>query len=260
MDRFLGRGAFAGPAIDVDAARSRFAGQARFSGCIAFTNWPRNDVEALLPSELELAPNATAPDVHPVMFVFGDQADGALLFAGFTVPTGVTYQELGIVVPFVHHRGGRHLYSYVPRMYSSYFPAVWHGNAHYGFSKEMARMRWQGTVFLATREDGSLLLHAAAEPMGDWSPGARCAAPNFDAMRAIMALPVLGRRDDRNYVCSYFGWDFRDALVRPSDSCVSIDAPFLAGLRPRLCHDTASGTFEVRGMIWRLSWPTSVRR
>jgi len=260
MDRFLGRSAFAGPAIDAHAASSRFAGQARFSGCIAFTNWPRDEVAALLPPELTLAPNATAPDVHPVMFVFGDQADGALIFAGLTVPTQITYQELGIVVPFVHHRGGPYLHSYVPRMYSSYFPAVWHGNAHYGFSKELARMRWQGPVFLATAEDGSLLLHAETEAAGDWSPGARCDAPNFDAMRAVVALPVLGRRDDGTYVRSYFGWDFRDATVRPSDSCVSIDAPVLTGLRPRLCHDTASGTFEVRGMTWRLSWPSTVRR
>jgi hypothetical protein len=260
MDRFLGRSAFAGPAIDAHAAASRFAGQARFSGCIAFTNWPRDEVAALLPPELTLAPNGTAPDVHPVMFVFGDQADGALIFGGLTVPTQITYQELGIVVPFVQHGGGPHLHNWVPRMYSSYFPAVWHGNAHYGFAKELARMRWHGPIFLATREEGSLLMHADTEPSGDWSPGTRCDAPNFDAMRAIVALPVLGRRDDGTYVRSYFGWDFRDATVRPSDSCVSIDVPVIAGLRPRRCHDTASGTFEVRGMTWRLSWPSTVRR
>jgi hypothetical protein len=260
MDCFLGRSAFAGPVIDVDAAGTRFAGQARFSGCIAFTNWPRAEVEALLPPELELAPNTMAVDLHPVVFVFGDQADGALLFAGVTLPTGVTYQELGIVVPFVRQRGGQHLHSYVPRMYSSYFPAVWHGNAHYGFSKETAVMRWQGPVFLATREDGSLILHADTEPTGSWSPGARCEAPNFAAMRSVFALPVIGRRDDRSYVGSYFGWDFRETQVRPSDSCVSIDAAFLPGLRPGLRHDTASGTFEVRDMIWRLSWPGPCRR
>src|SRR5262249_7283877 len=157
---------------------------------------------------LTLARNTIAPELHPVVFVFGDQADGALLFAGFTIPTGVTYQELGIVVPFVQHGGGPHLYSYVPRMYSTYFPAVWHGNAHYGFSKEMARMRWHHGAFLATREDGSLLLHADTEPMGAWSPGSGCDIPNFAAMRAVIALPVLGRRDDGSYLCSYFGWGF----------------------------------------------------
>src|SRR5882724_1686714 len=138
MDPFLGRSAFPGPAIAADAAGNRFVGQARFSGCIAFTNWRRAEVEAFLPPELQLATNAVAADLHPVVFVFGDQAAGAILFAGFTVPTGAAYQELAIVVPFVRYRGGRHLHSYVPRMYSSYFPAVWHGNAHYGFSKEMA--------------------------------------------------------------------------------------------------------------------------
>jgi hypothetical protein len=260
MDRFLGRSAFAGPAVHADAAARGFAGEARFSGCIAFTNWPRDDVTALLPPELTLAHNATAPDVHPVVFVFGDQADGALLFAGLTVQTPISYQELGIIVPFVQHRGRPHLHNWVPRMYSSYFPAVWHGNAHYGFGKELAHMRWQGPVFLATREDGTLLLHADTEPAGDWSPGARCEAPNFEGMRAVVALPVLGRLYDGTYVRSYFGWDFRDATVRPSDSCISIDGPVLTGLEPRRCHDTASGTFDVRGMTWRLSWPSTVRR
>jgi hypothetical protein len=95
-----------------------------------FTNWPRERFAALLPPELTLAPNGTAPDVHPVMFVFGDQADGALIFGGLTVPTQITYQELGIVVPFVQYGAARICTTGSQRMYSSYFPAVWHGNAH----------------------------------------------------------------------------------------------------------------------------------
>ena len=78
-------------------------------------------------------------------------------------------------------------------------------------------------------------------------------------MRAVFALPVIGCRQDGTYVCSYFGWDFRDATVRPSDSCVSVDAHLVAGCGPRLCHDVAAGTFEVQGMIWRLSWPADCR-
>ncbi|HUE29528.1 MAG TPA: hypothetical protein VMR79_01565, partial [Verrucomicrobiae bacterium] len=258
-DPFLGKSAFAGPVIEFGADGGSFAGQARFSGCIACTNWRRSDVEAILPPYLELATNTTAPELHPVVFIFGEQSDGAILFAGFTVRTGVTYHELGIVVPFVQHHRGRHLHSYVPRMYASYFPSVWHGNANYGFSKEMARMGWQGPVFLLTRENGSLLLHAETEPAGTWSPGSSCDAPNFGAMRAIFELPVIGRRGDGSHVCSYFGWSFEDALVRPSDACVSIHAPLVAGIRPRRHHDVPGGTFEVRGMLWRLSWPVPCR-
>jgi len=259
MDPFLGRNAFPGPVIDVDTAAGSFVGQARFSGCVAFTNWRRSDVEAVLPPELALATNTIAPDLHPVVFVFGEQSDGAIRFAGLTVPTGATYHELGIAIPFVHHRHGRHLHSYVPRMYASYFPSIWHGNVTYGFGKEMGHMAWQGEIFLLTAEDGSLLLHGASEPAGSWSSGSSCTLPNFDSMRAVFAMPVIGRRADGSFVCSYFGWDFQDAQVRASDCCVSIDASLAVGLGPRRCPDVAAGSFDVRGMMWRLTWPTPCR-
>src|SRR5437870_8953193 len=194
MDPFLGRDVFAGPVIEMGVSGGSFFGQARFAGSIAFTNWRRADAEALLPPEVELAANTTAPELHPVVFIFGEQSEGAVVFARVTVPTGAAYHEFGMVVPFVRRRGGRYLHSYVLRMYSSYFPAVWHGNVDYGFMKEMARMRWQGPVFLVTAEDGRLLLHADTEPAADWAPASRCKPPNFDAMRRVFAMPVIGRR------------------------------------------------------------------
>ena len=114
-------------------------------------------------------------------------------------------------------------------------------------------------MFLVTGEDGSLLLHADVEPTGTWAPAARTDTPNFDAMRAVFVLPALGRRADGRLVSSYFDWDFTNAHVRPVDACVSIDASFLPGLRPGLHHDAPAGTFEVRDMIWRLSWPEPCR-
>ena len=120
-------------------------------------------------------------------------------------------------------------------------------------------MRWQGPVFLVTTEAGTLLLHAAVETGGGWCPGQACELPNFAAMQAVFDLPVVGRKANGAYVSSYFGWDFSTATVRAADSCIAIDAPFLEGLTPRRCHDVPSGTFEVRGMIWRLSWPAPSR-
>jgi hypothetical protein len=260
MDAFLTNAAFAGAVLDVNASSVTFVGQARFNGCITFCNWPRRDVEALLPKELELAANAAATaDVHPVAFIFGEQTEGATIFAGIPFPMGVRYHEFAMAIPFVKHRRGRYLHSYVPRMYSSYFPAVWHGNTYYGLAKEMATLWWQGPIFLITAKSDTLLLHAAVESTGRWSAGGSCDLPNFQATRAIFALPVVGRKSDGTYVCSYFGWDFGAATVRPADACVSIDAPLTDGLDPRRCHDVASGTFEVRDMVWKLSWPSVCR-
>ena len=68
-----------------------------------------------------------------------------------------------MAIPFVKHRRGRFLHTYVPRMYSSYYPATWHGNASYGLAKEMAKMSWQGPGFLLASDDDALLLHAAVD-------------------------------------------------------------------------------------------------
>jgi hypothetical protein len=253
MKAFLGRNCFAGATTSYTGP---FLSQASFAGCVAFSNWPRVDVERLLPAELELAVNISeTPDAHPVVFIFGEVAEGATILAGFAVPLGVRYAEFALAIPFVTHKDGRSLHTYIPRMYSSHFPATWTGNALYGFAKEMAKMWWQGPVFMLTREDDTLLLHAAIESQCDWSSGPRCTLPNFEAMRSAFALPIVGRKVDGAYVCSYFDWSFSEARVRAADSCVAIDAPIIDGLTPRRCYGVRAGTFQVERMLWRLSWP-----
>src|SRR2546427_10082470 len=260
MSTFMGKSWFDGPALDVSAAGVSFVSQARFDGCVALSHWPRGEVERLLPAELELATNASpTPDLHPVVFVFGDLSDGAVIVGRVTLPLGIAYQEFAVAVPFVKYRRGRQLRTYVPRMYSSYRPAVWSGNANYGLAKRPATMRWQGPFFVITGEDGALLLHIGLERGDGWTPASRCELPNFVAMREILAMQVLGRKASGAYVCCYFGWDFGQALVRTADSCVSIDGPVANGIGSRRCPDVAGGTFELRGAIWRLSWPAPCR-
>ena len=260
MDTFLDTTAFPGPVVGRNVLANPFVSQASFNGYIAFTNWPRAEAGRLLPPDLELCANVSAtPDAHPVVFIFGDQTQGAMLFGGFTFSLGVHYQELAMAIPFVKHKHGEYVHTYMVRMYSGYTVATWNGNFHYGFSKETARLRWQGPMYIVTTEDDALLLHAAAQATGKWSAGESCALASFAAMRTIFAQPVVGRKSNGAYVCSYFGWDFGEALVRPADVWVSIDAPFVEGLTPRECYDVPSGTFQVRRMLWRLSWPSSCR-
>src|SRR5215468_7354552 len=172
MDSFLGKESFAGSCADRNTFTGSFVGQAAFNGCIAFCNWRREDVARVLPAELELAANTSpAPEWHPVVFIFGEQTEGATIFAGLTFPMGISYHEFAVAIPFVKHRRGRNLHTFVPRMYSSFFPATWAGNAHYGLAKEMASMRQQGPLFDVTTPDGTQLLHASVEPAGEWAPG-----------------------------------------------------------------------------------------
>jgi hypothetical protein len=259
MNAFPVRSAHPGPTIEAGVANASFVAQARFDGWIAFTSWPHADVEALLPAELELVPSVRTPGEHPVAFILGEQTDCAVLIGGFPVPTGARYHEVGMMVPFVKHRQGRHVHIYVPRMYASYFPAVWSGNLNFGFAKQLATISRHGHVLLVTGEGGVPLLEADVEPAGDWLPGASCRLENFDAMRAAFALPVVGRRNDGTLVCSYFGWGFADTFVRPGDSCIVIHQPLVPGLAPQRRPDVPAGSFEVRGLLWQLSWPARCR-
>src|SRR5579862_3418974 len=84
------------------AFNGSFVGQATFNGCIAFANWPRRDVERLLPPELQLATNVSStPQLHPLAFIFGENSDGATIFGAMTLPLGVRYFEFALTIPFV---------------------------------------------------------------------------------------------------------------------------------------------------------------
>lgn len=260
MDSILDTHAFSGPSIGIDELGGSFAAEAMFSGHIAFFHWAREELSRLLPPELELAVSRSpAPDVHPVVLMFGDLTDGAWMVGGRRLALGFAYQELAVAIPFVRHRGGRYLHTYVPRMYSSYFPAVWTGNSLYGLGKRAGTITVEGPFFILTADDGAVLLHAAVEPRGGWVPGSTCDLPTVAELREMAALPVVGRLARGTYVSSYFGLDFTGAEVRPVDCAVSFDAPIIDGLTPRWCHDTVMGSFAVRGMAWRLSWPLPCR-
>jgi hypothetical protein len=258
VSAFLERHSFAGDDSRVSAPS--FVGTARFNGVIAFSNRSRSDVARCLPPGLELAANrSSAPDVHPLVFLFGEQTEGGTVFAGLTLPLGLRYHELALAVPFVKHSSGTRLHTWIARMYSSYFPATWNGNAYYGFAKEMAQMEQHGGLFVATGDDGKLLVHASVESTATWSNDPASEIPHFDAMREVFALPIVGRKASGDLVCSYFGFDFDDARVRACDASVFVDRPIVGGLATGDYPDVASGSIEVSGMAWRLSWPTSCR-
>ncbi len=238
-------------------AGTAFNGQATFAGRLCVVGLPRADVVATLPPSLELMSGGCVdPAQHPVLFVFGEQADGTLLVGGRPVPLGIHYGEFAVLVPFVRQRHDATPHVFVARMCSAYFPATWHGNAHYGFAKTTARMRTEGPLFVLSDDDDRLLLHAAVEPRGPWEPATTATLPTIVAVRRLFEhLPVLGRRADGSILCSRFGWDFTHADLRPAAGWISIDGPLLEGLGPRLCAGVPGGTLEVRNLLWKLSWP-----
>jgi hypothetical protein len=237
-------------------ASARMASQAAFHGCAVATAWPREEVAALLPDRLTLAPSRGAStDRHPVVFLFGDQRHGAALYGGVTFPTPVVYEEATLAIPFVRHQD-ESLWIYVPRMVCSFAPAMWTGNASYGFRKCMGRVRREGPFYRVTDLAGSPWLEAQVE-VADRAPG-EPDRHRFEALRALFDQPVLGFRSDGRPVRSYWQFDAREARVRPADAIVCVLQPFVEGLRPGEHPDLEAGSFEIEGMVWRLSWPLPV--
>lgn len=250
---FLDYEHFEGSVHRDDASAASVASQASFHGFAVVTSWSRAEAAALLPEELVLAPNTSAtPELHPVVFLFGDQRGGAAVYGGLTFPTAVVYQEFTLALPFVRHREGDRLLIHVPRMVCSFPPAMWVGNAVYGFEKRMGSMRYEGPIYAVRDSGGALLCHAHFETAPPADPNV---TRDFEAFRSLFDQPVTGRRADGRFVTSFWKFDCRDARIRAADALVTIDAPFAAGLYPGEHADVASGSFAVEGMVWKLSWP-----
>lgn len=237
------------------AAGARFVGLSCFNGWLGTVDWPRPVVEALLPPALRLA--EPAGPTHPVLFLFGEQTAGTVVYGGVPMPLAIDFCEFGLAVPYVRHRDGRYHHLFFPRMCSSYFPAVSDGNVHYGLAKRLAHMTWRAPVFWMTDEDGRLLFHAAIEPSGPFADAAGVDA--FRAVHRLAALPVLGRCAGERLVTSYFDWDARGARARSVRARLAV----ADGLVPRLAaRESLAGDgrlCEVSGMSWRLSWPLPCR-
>lgn len=257
MDVFLGRDAFSGPALEAGAVIDRFMGEARFDGGLACVNWQRSEVERVLPSELTLAENrSSAPDLHPVLFMFGGLRKTSILFGDVAIPTGVDYAEFLMAIPYVRHRRGRYLHTYMARMFSGVPTSVFVGNLYYGFGKSLACMGWEGPIFtVASVGKRQQLAQAGIGAKPATEVETRQTVANLTSLHAALSLPIVGRRTDGSLVSSYFEVDFDAGVVEPRDAWISIDAPIIAGLSPRRYAAVHAGAVRITDVMWRLSWP-----
>lgn len=256
MDVFLHRDAFHGPAIGAAAVIDRFMGESRFDGGLACCNWSRHDVTRILPSELTLADNhSPTPDVHPVLFLFGGLRKTSIIVGDAAIPTGVDYPEFLMAVPYVRHRSGRYLHTYMARMFSGVPTSVFVGNLYYGFNKSLACMGWEGPLFTVTSVAWRQQLARAGIGTKPGADAARQTMANLSSIAAALSLPIVGRRIDGSFVSSYFEFDFDAGQVEPRDTWIALDVPIVAGLIPGRFPSTPSASVRLSNVMWRLSWP-----
>ena len=257
MLSLLHRYAFRGTRPPDAPSLLEFAGETRFDGVVAATAWARDEIASRLPAELEPAPPASGATMHPVLFVFGEQREPALLRGGVALPFGRPFGELGVIVPYVRAVGGRRLLAYVWRMCSTYFPAVWEGNTRY-FAKTIGVMAREPERFSMTSPDGRALLRAVVGDAGPWG-ATRDHATGVAAVRDALALPVVGRTAAGHLVAAPAAWDFGSARVRPVAVRLVVDGSFIDETVPRELDVPPAGALAVEGVTWRLGWPGSLR-
>jgi hypothetical protein len=258
MSEFYGTASFPVPTLGVERFDGGFVGEATFSGTIAVFNRPREEVAAILPRPLELVWNRSA-DVHPVVFLFGDQARGTTHFGGATFSLEVDYPEACFAIPFVRRSGGRYGHTLIAQMYTPHESAAWSGNRFYGYAKRQATLGWEDGRYVVADEQGQTIVGATLHASDRWSSADDLATPNLNEIRRFFALSILGRKADGELVSSYFHWDFAAAQVRPTVCTLEIASPLAPGGRPDRWTSSEAGAYDVRGMTWLVSWPQPFR-
>ena len=252
----LMRSAFPGPARPAEPGRIRYVGQAKFDGVIALFALPRSALEPLLPPGLQLA-WCIRSDLHPAVYLFGEQGEGALRLGERAFGLGLRYPEVGLAVPFVQSAGSRYLHTYMAYMATPHEAAAWSGERLYGYGKQRARVERHGSEHRVLDPAGRCRVRARAEVCGEWgAPGERPAA--LAEIHEMFQLPIVGRTA-AGLVGSYFDWGLGRAQVRRVHTSVEWLDPPIPGIAAGEWVAVEGAAFEVHAMRWRVSWPGPFR-
>lgn len=260
VDKFLGEDDFHGHAVPAGGPVPAGGLQATYTGAMMFTNVDKGLVSQLLPSGFELAPRKTSKllNKHPVVLLFGDQTDGALVLSATTSqPTGIHYSEAIFAIPFVQKRdasGGWH--TYIVRMYLDNAAAV-AGGIPYGYQKELRSIEWKGSYARIWSSLGSDVLEGNFAWGAKWYSGSAALQmiPNFRDMVNIMTTEILGHNGILA-ICSHWEWNLDFARVAKAKTSYDMLQAFRGdmGAWPGLSpfESTSKSAVVVRGIRWRL--------
>jgi hypothetical protein len=257
---FLGPRDFVGT-YSPKATAATIGGDATYDGNVVFTNLDRTLVQAILPPELKLAQNSRAPALHPVIYLYGRPTNTSWIVAETSLLVGPNYQELMLLVPFVQESTGTRWHNYVVRMYLDDANAIWIGNVFFAYAKMWGTSLESGTHVTEFDDVSTAKFHANIQPTGSWQPSAQAEAslPNYPAIQAILAMPVVGRRSSGQLVCSYFELDYTNAMVAPVQSTHEFLDPFVSGMSGWVglgsLSSVTNGAVAVSNLNWRIQQP-----
>jgi hypothetical protein len=219
--------------------------QSTFSGCALTVYLPKLVVIDWIPRGSDL--EAIHEHLHPIVFLFGDQQRGAVVYGDRVVTAPITYNEWAALVPGVYLPGQAGPFTFVAGMVCNYPVARFFGNTYYGYRKRLGTLLWKGRNCEVSV--GKPIMRMALD-----QPTA-CDAEAATALFTHLQSPVLGLNANGDFMFSHWNFDPAIAEFWRVGARVEVDRRFAPGVSPFAAAVSRDDGFMLRGLPWQLSAP-----
>ncbi len=201
-------------------------------GRFALAAFNSEDLQALLPPDLELAPQSyTPPGQHPLLFMF----DNTWLYLNpyltqlidtTDVPPNLNYYEFIAMLPYVQFKNNANAsdggpYCYLPVLYLNSILAVLGGRVFWEFNKILTGftvMTNDGSFTATDINTNSIILSGQTTLSGLKEKGS--SFPNFNKILPILQLPVI-EHGPYGYVSSIYKINLDGVEITPADIAIT---------------------------------------
>jgi Acetoacetate decarboxylase (ADC) len=192
-------------------------------GRFAFLQAEVQFLQALLPPDLELAPQQYTPaGYHPLLLMFNKTQlhtnDNLERIAKeYNLGLNLNYNEFIVMLPYVQFKDASYNkdapYCFLPVLYLDSLLAVLGGRVFWEFNKELARFTTDGVEYRVASEltDTTLFYsttYMSGVPVLDQQLG------NFNAIAPILSLPVI-EHGPYGYVSSIYSVAYQNQYITP---------------------------------------------
>jgi hypothetical protein len=192
-------------------------------GRFAFLQAEANFLQALLPPDLELAPQQYTPaGYHPLLLMFNKTQlhtnDNLERIAKeYNLGLNLNYNEFIVMLPYVQFKDNSYNqgapYCFLPVLYLDSLLAVLGGRIFWEFNKELARFNTLGIEYSVVSElTNTPLFYSTTDMTG--VPVLDEKLGNFNAIAPILNLPVI-EYGPYGYVSSIYSVDYQNQFITP---------------------------------------------
>lgn len=190
-----------------------------FTGCIAVSMWPSDEIALAIPPALSLQQSPADDGRCPLLFLFGEQNWGSWQVGRARPSSPLRYNELLVVAPNLRDQRDQLAVGVVLGGYCNYVPAAAVGKSIYGYAKQSVDLGWDGTCY------------RVCDPGSSWSANVNAyIGPTQDVVNRLQNLAninIYGVRTDGVAVLSRWQLDFAHARRRLAHATFDCPTGFL---------------------------------